>query len=198
MTKTGRHNVLRSLEPVTKLMGLLGIPIPASMEVSSCRLTCHLYSTFCFLTVMSIQSIQVIHIIYNAKDVSMGYCLSGLSSSSSALSWNLIIESLNLALYAVDSHICLLLLTLLMRSKTWTDLINSFKLLDDNLPKHNIFVILLQLKAIHQLIEDKLIKRKVSSLTSVESQRSQPSSQLTVLRRHHRLICKAILKINPN
>jgi gustatory receptor len=53
-------------------------------------------------------------------------------------------------------------------------------------------VISLQLKAIHQLIEDKLIKRKVSSLTLVESQRSQ----LTVLRRHHRLICKAVLKIN--
>jgi hypothetical protein len=135
MTKTGRrHNVLHSLEPVTKLMGLLGIPIPASMEVSSCRLTCHLYSTFCFLTVMSIQSIQVINIIYNAKDVSMVYCLSGLSSS--ALSWNLIIESLNLALYAVGSQICLLLLT---RSKTWTDLINSFKLLEENLPSNNIF-----------------------------------------------------------
>ena len=54
-------------------------------------------------------------------------------------------------------------------------------------------VISLKLKAIHQLIEDKLNKRKVSSLTSViESQRSQ----LIFLRRHHRLICKAVRKIN--
>jgi gustatory receptor len=53
-------------------------------------------------------------------------------------------------------------------------------------------VISLQLKAIHQLIEDKLNKRKVSSLTVIESQRSQ----LIFLRRHHRLICKAVRKIN--
>ena len=134
MIKSGRRrNFLWSLEPVTKLMGLLGIPIPSSMEVSSCRLTCHLYCIFCFLTVMLIQSIQVIHIIYNVKDVSMGY-LNGLSSS--ALSWNFIIENINLALYSVGSHICLLLLT---RSKTWTDIIDSFKLLDENLPNNNLF-----------------------------------------------------------
>jgi hypothetical protein len=64
--ESGRQrNFLWNLKPVTKLMGLLGIPIPSSMEVSSCRLTCHLYRIFCFFTVMSIQSIQVIHIIYN-------------------------------------------------------------------------------------------------------------------------------------
>jgi hypothetical protein len=134
MIKSGRRrNFLWSLEPVTKLMGLLGIPIPSSMEVSSCRLTGHLYRIFCFLTVMLIQSIQVIHIIYNVKDVSMGY-LNGLSSS--ALSWNFIIENINLALYSVGSHICLLLLT---RLKTWTDIIDSFKLLDENLLNNNVF-----------------------------------------------------------
>ena len=132
--KSGRRrNFLWSLKPVTKLMGLLGIPIPSSMEISSCRLTCHLYRIFCFFTVMLIQSIQVIHIIYNVKDVSMGY-LNGLSSS--ALSWNFIIENINLALYSVGSHICLLLLT---RSKTWTDLMDSFKLLDENLLNNNLF-----------------------------------------------------------
>jgi gustatory receptor len=51
----------------------------------------------------------------------------------------------------------------------------------------------LQLKVICELIEDKLIQSsEISILTSDESQRSQ----LTVLRRHHRLICKAVRKIN--
>ena len=50
----------------------------------------------------------------------------------------------------------------------------------------------LQLKVICQIIEDKLIQSEILSLTSVESQRAQ----LLVLRRHHRLICKAVRKIN--
>ena len=132
--KSGRRrNFLWSLKPVTKLMGLLGIPIPSSMEISSCRLTCHLYRIFCFLMVLLIQSSQVIHLLYNVKEVSMAY-VSGLSSS--ALLCNFIIESFNLALYTVGSHICLLLLT---QSKTWTDLIDSFKRLDENLPNNNLF-----------------------------------------------------------
>nr|CAH0110706.1 unnamed protein product [Daphnia galeata] len=122
MIKSGRRrNFLWSLEPVTKLMGLLGFPIPSSMEVTSCHLACHLFCTFCFLTVSLIQSIQIIHIIYNAKDVLMGFL------------------------------------------------------------------------TIHQLIENKLIDCNVSSSKSViESQRAQ----LIFLRRHHRLICKAVRKIN--
>ena len=132
--KTGRpRNLLWSLEPVTRLMGLSGIPIPPSIEVSSCRLACYLYRIFCFLMVLLIQSSQVIHLLYNVKEVSMAY-VSGLSSS--ALLCNFIIESFNLALYTVGSHICLLLLT---QSKTWTDLIDSFKRLDENLPNNNLF-----------------------------------------------------------
>jgi hypothetical protein len=50
----------------------------------------------------------------------------------------------------------------------------------------------LQLKVICELIEDKLIQSQISSLTSDESQRSQ----LIFLRGHHRLICKAVRKIN--
>nr|CAH0103138.1 unnamed protein product [Daphnia galeata] len=196
-------------------------------------------------------SSQVIHLLYNVKDVSMAY-VSGLSSS--ALLCNFIIESFNLALYTVGSHICLLLLT---QSKTWTDLIDSFKRLDENLPNNNLFAscrklaikviiyiiisftwltgqlglqnisndnpvmrkimdlfgflikiypalqlalfcilsraVSLQLKVICELIEDKMIQsREISSLTSDESQRSQ----LIFLRGHHRLICKAVRKIN--
>ena len=125
---TEHRKILWSLEPLTRWMCLMGIPIPPSVEVSNCRLTCRLYRIFCFLMVLLIQSSQSIHIFYNAENVSMAY-MSGLATS--ALSWNFVIENLYLAVYTVGSHICLLSLT---RSKTWTDLIDSFALLEESMP----------------------------------------------------------------
>jgi hypothetical protein len=125
---TSEHRkILWSLEPLTRWMWLLGIPIPQSLEGSDCRLPSHLYRIFCFSIVLLIQSSQLIHIFYYAEDVSIAY-MSGLATS--ALNSVFIIENFCLAVYVVGSHICFLLLT---RSKTWLDLINSFALLEESI-----------------------------------------------------------------
>ncbi|XP_046450215.1 putative gustatory receptor 2a [Daphnia pulex] len=125
---TSEHRkILWSLEPLTRWMWVLGIPIPPSLEDSNCRLPSHLYRIFCFSIVLLIQSSQLIHIFYHAEDVSMAY-MSGLATS--ALNSVFIIENFCLAVYIVGSHVCFLLLT---RSKTWSDLINSFALLEESI-----------------------------------------------------------------
>ena len=116
-----------SLEPITRLMCLMGVPL--SIDGSICRKNCcRLNRNFCFSLVLFIHSSQMIHMFLNAKSIANSYIT---GTSSSALSWNFIIESVIVALYAVGGHLSLLLLT---RSVTWIDLINSFKRLEENLP----------------------------------------------------------------
>ena len=115
-----------SLEPITKCMHVMGVSIPPSEEIKSCRLICHLYRTFCFLLVSFLQIILVIQVFGDAKNIANSYT-NGISTTT--FSWNFIIDNLNLALYTVGSHISFLLLT---RPKTWLDLVLSFKLLEEN------------------------------------------------------------------
>jgi hypothetical protein len=116
-----------SLEPITKCMQVMGVSIPPSEEIKSCRLIyCHLYRTFCFLLVLFLQIILVIQVFGDAKNIANSYT-NGISTTT--FSWNFIIDNLNLALYTVGSHISFLLLT---RPKTWLDLVLSFKLLEEN------------------------------------------------------------------
>ncbi len=121
-----------SLEPMTKWMCLMGIPI--SIDGSSCQLSCsRLNRAFCFLVVLFIHSSQTIHMLFNAESIANSYIT---GTSSTALSWNFCIESLIIAVYAIGGHISLLLVT---RSETWMDLVHSFKLLEENLPSSDIY-----------------------------------------------------------
>ena len=124
--KTRRNSFDWSLEPITKCMRLLGIPIPSSKDFSSCRLTYHLYRTFCFLSVSFVQLSMVIQVFSNARSIANSYTD---GNSTITFSWNFITDNLNLALYTIGSLICFLLLT---RPQTWMDLILSFKLLEEN------------------------------------------------------------------
>jgi hypothetical protein len=121
-----------SLEPMTKWMCLMGIPI--SINRSSCQLSCCRFNRiFCFLVVFFIHSSQIIHMLLNAKSIANSYIT---GTSSRALSWNFIIESVIVAVYAIGGHISLLLVT---RSETWMDLVHSFKLLEENLTSSDVY-----------------------------------------------------------
>ncbi len=124
--KMRKNSINGSLEPITKCMHVIGVSIPPSEEVKSCRSICHLYRTFCFLLVSFVQFSLVIQVFCDAKNIANSYT-NGISTT--AFSWNFIIDNLNLALYTVGSYISFLLLT---RPKTWLDLVLSFKLLEEN------------------------------------------------------------------
>ena len=113
-----------SLKPITKWMCILGIPL--SVKDSSC---CRVNRIFCFTLVFFIHSSQIIHMLL-ASSYKTG-------TSSTALSWNFIIESAITAVYTVGGHISLLLIT---RSETWMDLVHSFKLLEENLPSSDLYL----------------------------------------------------------
>jgi hypothetical protein len=116
-----------SLEPITRWMCLMGIPL--SIDGSICRPSCcRLNRNFCFFLVLFIHSSQMIHMFFNAESIAASYIT---GPTSSALSWNFIIESVIVAIYAVGGHFSLLILT---QSVTWMDLINTFKRLEENLP----------------------------------------------------------------
>jgi hypothetical protein len=100
-----------------------------SLEVSDCRLSSHLYRTFCFSMVLLIQSSQLNPHLLLRRGRFNGFYMSG--SATLALSCVFVIDNFCLAVYTVDSHICFLLLT---RSKTWMDLIHSFALLEESMP----------------------------------------------------------------
>ncbi len=122
-------NFLWSLEPITRVMGLIGISRPL--------VDGHLFRpfsrAFSFLLVSSIQLGLVIHIFQNAKNVSKSYIM---GVSTSAASWNFIIDNLNLAFYTIGGNIILLMLT---RPRTWQNLTKSFELLEENLTSHEIY-----------------------------------------------------------
>ncbi|KAK4025499.1 hypothetical protein OUZ56_014563 [Daphnia magna] len=192
----------------------------------------------------------LIHTVYNAKTVSASY-MSGISTLT--LSWNLICENVNIAVYTVGCQISFLVFS---RSDAWTDLISSFKRLDENLPSSEIYptcrslaikiffyvfflilsletllvllvtsnditwlrkildvsglltkiypatqlalfciltqIISLQLGAIRKCIDDQLNQLNPASPVLVEIQ----YRQLNILRRHHRLVCNSVRKIN--
>ena len=57
-------------------------------------------------------------------------------TSTSALSWNFIIDYLNMAIYTIGGRCFLSLVT---RPKTWMDLVKSFQLLEENLSSPEIY-----------------------------------------------------------
>lgn len=120
-----------SIEPLRRWMCLIGV-YPPPVNGFCCGLY-YFYQAFCFLLVVLIQSSTVIHIFRNARTVSSAQIN---VNSTTALSWNFIIDNTNFALYAITGHGFLLLLT---RPRMWTDLINSFELLDKNLPSLDIY-----------------------------------------------------------
>ena len=111
-----------SIQPLARWMCFLGVPPPTNGY--NCFFI--FYRPFCFLLVVLIQSSLVIHIFFNAKSVSREQ-INGISTT--ALSWNFIIDNTNFALYAIAGHCFLLQLT---RPKTWANLINSLELLEKN------------------------------------------------------------------
>lgn len=121
-------NFLWSLEPITRVIGLIGISRP----LVDGHLLRPFSRAFSFLLVASIQFGLVIHIFQNAKNVSKSYIM-GVTSASS---WNFIIDNLNLAFYTIGGNIVLLMLT---RPRTWQNLIKSFELLEKNLTTREIY-----------------------------------------------------------
>ncbi len=115
-----------SLEPIARWMCLIGIPLP--IDGLGCCCLGRFYTTFCFLLAVLVQLWLVIHTIQNAKYVANSY-ITGISTST--LTWNFIIDNVNLAFYTIGGHSFLLMIT---QSKVWMDIVNSFKLLDENLP----------------------------------------------------------------
>ena len=83
-------NYTWSLEPIVKVIGLMGISSPIIDGHFSCFT--HFKRAFSFLLVASIQSSLLIHIFLNATNVSNSY-IEGISTT--ALSWNFIIDNLN-------------------------------------------------------------------------------------------------------
>ena len=124
-------NFIWSLEPIVKIMGLTGISSPI-IDGHFSWFT-HFKRAFSFLLVASIQSSLVIHIFLNARNVSNSY-IAGISTT--ALSWNFIIDNLNVAFYTMGGNYFLLMLT---RPKTWIKLVKSFKQLEMNLPAPEIY-----------------------------------------------------------
>ncbi|XP_046637698.1 putative gustatory receptor 28b [Daphnia pulicaria] len=191
---TSEHRkILWSLEPLTRWMWLLGIPIPHSLEGSDCRLPSHLYRIFCFSIVLLIQSSQLIHIFYYAEDVSMAY-MSGLATS--ALNSVFIIENFCLAVYIVGSHFvwvaALLVIENIYNSNSVTRKIMDVSGFLNKIYPAVQLVLFCTLTGVvsHQL---KAIRKRISSAPpSVGTQRSQ----LIALRNHHRLICKTVRKLN--
>lgn len=125
--KKRRNSFDWSLEPITKCMRFgMGISVPPSKEVKSCRPTCHFYCIFCFLLVLFVHLSLVVQVFCNARNIANSYTN---GTSTTTFSWNFIIDNLNLALYTVGSHISFLFLA---RPTTWMDLVLSFRLLEEN------------------------------------------------------------------
>lgn len=117
-----------SLEPITKCMHVMGVSIPpSSEEVKSCRPMSHIsIAPSVFYWYRSFSLFLLFKCFAMLRGIANSYT-NGISTTT--FSWNFIIDYLNLALYTDGSHISFLLLT---RSKTWLDLVLSFKLLEEN------------------------------------------------------------------
>ena len=124
------NNFTWSLEPITKFMGFVGIYPPTNGRCSCVK---HIHRVFSFLLVASIQPCVVILFFQNKNLISNAYVT---GTSTSALSWNFIIDYLNMVIYTIGGRCFLSLVT---RPKTWMDLVKSFQLLEENLPSPEIY-----------------------------------------------------------
>lgn len=127
-SKTSNLNL--SLKAITTWLSFIAIPPPPVS--GSSRQLIQFLRIFSLLFVLIVHFTLVVHVFLNARNVSLTYTR-GISTTAS--SWNFIIDNINWAMYVVGGHVFLLFLT---RPKTWTDLINSFNLLEDNLKTPDI------------------------------------------------------------
>lgn len=121
--KEGSITLNSSLDSLRKWMKLIGVPLPpvtGSFNPFS-QFICAIF----FTVVLLIHLWLVFHTSFNARTVSVSYS-NGISTTAS--SWNFIIDSINFAMYVISGHVFMLFLT---RPKTWKDLINSLKILED-------------------------------------------------------------------
>lgn len=116
-------NLSWSLEHLNKLLSLIGCSLPA-ISVGPKSHSSRVLQCFCFLLNASFQTWLVVHILVNSKFVSSSYIA---EVSTSVVSWNFIIDNVNLAVYAIGGHGFLLFLT---RPSVWLSIKDSFKLLE--------------------------------------------------------------------
>lgn len=131
-TKNLSKNFIWSLKPLTRFMYLIGVPLPLTDDKSS-RPWRKLLTAVFFVVVVLIHLWLVVHVSLHARDISVSYAS---RVSSSATSWNFIIDNLNWAMYIVGGHSFLLFLT---KPEIWKDLSDSFKSLEGNLAKLDIY-----------------------------------------------------------
>lgn len=118
-------NLNWSLKPMVRWMNLVGVaPFEAGDTGKSCSLK-YIVRVIMFMSVVAIHFCLVIHTFLNARILSTFY-VHGVSITT--LAWNYIIDNLNLTSYTVVGHVVLFLVT-----RSWLDVIDSFKELDKHL-----------------------------------------------------------------
>ena len=106
---------LESLRPLTQFMNLIGFPIPKTWFK-------YMYRYLCLFWVWSIHLAINVHIWFNLESVSSTY---SPNTSSTALSLNYLIDTINFSISTISVHIFFLMAT---RTSTWKTLIDSFQL----------------------------------------------------------------------
>ena len=130
-TKNLSHSFDWSLNPLIKWMSVLGVP-PPPIDGNP-RWPYYFIRIFVVSVLIIVDFWLVGHIFLNADSVSRAY---SNGPSTTALSWNLIIDGCNFSLYEIVGYGFLITLT---RPKTWRNLITSTSELDQNLPLPHIY-----------------------------------------------------------
>ena len=120
-----------SLNPLVKWMSILGVP-PPPIDGNP-RWPYYFIRIFVVSVLIIVDFWLVGHIFLNASSVS-GIFSNG--PSTTALSWNLIVDGCNFSLYEIVGYGFLISLT---RPKTWRNLITSTNKLDQHLPLPHIY-----------------------------------------------------------
>lgn len=122
MPLKNRKDLDWSLKFFNLWLKLIGVQ---SLSVSEVECWSRLLNIITFLTVTLIEMTTVVDVVLDITNVSLVYT-DGVSTSD-ALSWNFIIDSLNLAFYVICGYAVLLILT---HTNSLKELVNSFRQLE--------------------------------------------------------------------
>lgn len=112
----------QTLSPLLKWMSCLGVSAPASDSAISASLACFIRDLINYLLILAFQFFFVVN---NCLDIKTVAKLFAKTYSTEAVSWNFIIDTLNLAIYIIFNHSFLLFKT---RTKAWKNLSDTFEM----------------------------------------------------------------------
>lgn len=121
------ENLNWSLRHLTRwliFLGVLGVGSRPAI-IQCCRI-------FLLCFVLTIHFWLMTDTILNAQRVLTSYS----DNTTSAMTWNFTIDSINLSLYTITGHVILLLIT---RAKTWSNIIDSLTKLSENMDNFEIY-----------------------------------------------------------